>query len=279
MTDRTGHRRKLLGMKDHLLGLVDSIVRMEHTPFPFLCAASMIDNLVNITGYRNNYSGFVRKFFPEEYKEFTYKNKKTDLPEQMEYVLRNGLVHNFSLVPRRTPRIMAKCLTTGCGYTALVFPSDVADKGGPPHCPMGHGPMTVGTTPSIGRARSILITHRSEREGPHLRHITRLPDGKKADAALFVLEDFCYDLAGVIRAIFDEAEADRGIQDKLSSYPIAQWLGTLSDARSTQSRASTYRGIARLARRPTPANIRTLLRVAAATGRRLAVEFVPLDKK
>jgi hypothetical protein len=55
----------------------------------------MIDNLVNMTGYRHNHSGFVRKFLPEKYRTFPYKNGKTDLPEQMEYVLRNGLVHSL----------------------------------------------------------------------------------------------------------------------------------------------------------------------------------------
>lgn len=75
----------------------------------------MIDNLVNMTGYRHNYSGFVRKFLPEKYRTFPYKNGKTDLPEQMEYVLRNGLVYNFSLVPRRTPRVMARCRTMSYG--------------------------------------------------------------------------------------------------------------------------------------------------------------------
>jgi hypothetical protein len=96
---------------------------------------------------------------------------------------------------------------------------------------------------------------------------------------LFVLEDFCYDLAGVIRAIFAEAETNSDMEEKLSSYPIAQWLGTLSDAPSAQDRVNTYRRFARIERRLTPANIRDLLRVAAATRHKLAVIFVASGKR
>ena len=122
----------LVDKKDHLLGLVDSIARMEHTPFPFLCAATMVEFISNLSGHGNSYDSFVCTYLPEQYRNFEYRAGEKDLPKQMSYLLRNGLVHNFSLVPRVTPMRKTKCKC--CGFSALVTKSDFK-KVGPPHCP------------------------------------------------------------------------------------------------------------------------------------------------
>src|SRR5689334_12604309 len=74
------------------------------SPWCFLCLSALIDYL-SIAAYpnkkkqRDRYVAFIENFFPAKYKNFKYKNGQTDLPDQMYYVLRNGLVHSFSLVP------------------------------------------------------------------------------------------------------------------------------------------------------------------------------------
>jgi hypothetical protein len=195
----------------------------------------MVEYISNISGYGGNYINFVSTYFPEEYRDFSYKDGKKDLPDQMYSLLRNGLVHNFSFLPRVPPMGKAKCSNQGCKFFALVKVS-LVKKMGPPHCP-NHGVMEMEPSPPQGRERSILITHRSEREGHHLKPVTVDPNGKEADAALFVLEDFCYDLAGVIRKVFAEAEGDTKKKNKITrnweKYPPVDWLGTLPQAEQT----------------------------------------------
>ncbi len=48
----------------YLLSLVRAIEGMEHTPFPFLCAATMVEYLIQISGYGNNYDNFICDHFP-----------------------------------------------------------------------------------------------------------------------------------------------------------------------------------------------------------------------
>lgn len=177
--------------EQYLLGLVDAIVRMEQTPFPFLCAATMVEYLIKISGYnaesKDIYSDFIKEYFPLSYKQFNYESGKTDLPEQMYYILRNGLVHRFSLFP---------------------------DSKG---------------TSNGARNRAILITHRSSNEGPHLAKIKKTSEGHCVDAALFVLEDFCYDISSVIRKIFLEAskntQKEFNINQNWEKSPPVKWLG------------------------------------------------------
>lgn len=177
----------LSAKEQYLLGLVDAIVKMEPTPFPFLCTATMVEYLMKISGYGDKYAKFVSDNFPSSYKDFQYNNGKKDLPEQMYFILRNGLVHTFSLFPDRKGK------------------SDG------------------------GRERAILITHRSSNDGQHLDNITKTSKGFCGDAALFVLEDFCYDISSVIRNIFAEAETNHKTKHKINKNwersPPAAWLG------------------------------------------------------
>jgi hypothetical protein len=81
---------------------LDQVCRIEN-PWGFLCLSALIDYLSRLANGKNvgrrGYIQFIRDYFPDEYKNFHYKNGATDLPEQMYYVLRNGLVHSFSLIP------------------------------------------------------------------------------------------------------------------------------------------------------------------------------------
>jgi hypothetical protein len=182
----------LFDKEKYLLSLVDAIVRMKRTPFPFLCAATMVEYLIKISGYHNAdaYARFICDHFPVGYKDFQYDHNEgqRDLPQQMWYILRNGLVHSFSL-----------------------FPDKKGQKAG-------------------ARERSILITHRSAQEGRHLDHVRKISGGTApVDAALFVLEDFCHDISGVIHKIFSDAAIDpskeKEIHDNWGRSPPATWLG------------------------------------------------------
>lgn len=80
--------------------------------FGFLCVAALIDYLSRLAYGKpegsqdwQRYTNFIREFFPAKYRDFQYKNGKGDLPEQMYYVLRNGMVHSFTLVPIGKGRI------------------------------------------------------------------------------------------------------------------------------------------------------------------------------
>jgi hypothetical protein len=75
-------------------------------PLGFLCLAALIDYLSKLTYGRpeglpesDRYMNFIKEFFPARYKNFQYKSGQRDLPRQMYYVLRNGIVHSFTLVP------------------------------------------------------------------------------------------------------------------------------------------------------------------------------------
>lgn len=162
---------------------------MEQTPFPFLCAATMVEYLIQISGYGNNYDTFVCDYFPNSYAQFRYDGGQQDLPKQMRYILRNGLVHTFSLFPD------ARGLREGA------------------------------------RKRSIVITHRTSNEGPHLHNVRTISGGITVDAALFVLEDFCHDIAGVTRKVFADATGDPRKAHKISENwersPPAAWIGAV----------------------------------------------------
>lgn len=76
------------------------------SPLGFLCLAALIDYLSKLAygktkGLRESdrYVNFIKEFFPSRYNNFPYRNGERDLPRQMYYVLRCGMVHSFTLVP------------------------------------------------------------------------------------------------------------------------------------------------------------------------------------
>ena len=73
------------------------------SPWIFLCLAAFTDYLSNVPDTRpkgkHRYSDFITNRYPAKYKDFKYRSGKQDLPNQMYLILRNGLVHRFSLTP------------------------------------------------------------------------------------------------------------------------------------------------------------------------------------
>ncbi len=75
------------------------------SPWCYLCLSALIDYLSSAAypGQKQwkRYPAFIENFFPAKYRRFKFKfnNAQQDLPEQMYYILRNGLTHSFSLFP------------------------------------------------------------------------------------------------------------------------------------------------------------------------------------
>lgn len=75
-------------------------------PWVFLCTSAMIDYLTNmVSGHstRLKYIKFIEEYFSQVnylYKDFQFQNGLKDLPTQMYIILRCGIVHSFSFVPK-----------------------------------------------------------------------------------------------------------------------------------------------------------------------------------
>lgn len=108
------------------------------TPWIFLCLSALIDYLSsaaypNAGTQADRYTKFIKENFSSKYQTLVYRNGKQDLPEQMYYVLRNGLVHSFSLVPnarsaRRGGRVRSIALghrSNSTPYHLALFPNDI----------------------------------------------------------------------------------------------------------------------------------------------------------
>jgi len=81
-----------------------STIVEDKSPWIFLCLSTIVDYLSLATYTKTDkqyvrYPKFIEHYFPTTYKEFEYQSGKRDLPQQMYYILRCGLVHSFSLVP------------------------------------------------------------------------------------------------------------------------------------------------------------------------------------
>lgn len=114
---------KLNTARDYLIAEINSLRHIKGTVWIFVGAATMIDYLASLSlgrpAGRSGYIAFIREWMRPEYNNFEYAQKhrkpgtgiirggrrvarritKSDLPEQMYYMLRCGLVHGFSLVP------------------------------------------------------------------------------------------------------------------------------------------------------------------------------------
>jgi len=75
------------------------------SPWVFLGASAFIEYLSNLSG--TDYKKFVSTWLSQirpEYSSFRYQSGTSDLPDQMYYVLRCGIVHSLSLVPNDRAR-------------------------------------------------------------------------------------------------------------------------------------------------------------------------------
>lgn len=124
---------KLKTAENYFIAEANSLRAMKGTPWIFIGIATMIDYLASLetggSAGRAEYISLIRRHFPARYKGFKYdvthrkagtgqaikKNGKVighkkkvmtkmDLPEQMYFMFRCGLVHAFSLVPSATQR-------------------------------------------------------------------------------------------------------------------------------------------------------------------------------
>jgi hypothetical protein len=104
-------RTKLDAKEQYFLDRADEVVAhcRNHSAFVFLEAAALLGYLAKAAGCEGSkgYGRFVREQLQQvrpEYATFQYADGNEDLPEQMYYVLRCGLVHSFSLVPDKEAR-------------------------------------------------------------------------------------------------------------------------------------------------------------------------------
>jgi hypothetical protein len=73
------------------------------SPWIFICLSIFVEFLSKLSKMsgsdRDKYIDLIAKRYPARYRNFKYHNRSQDLPKQIYIVLRNGLVHTFSLTP------------------------------------------------------------------------------------------------------------------------------------------------------------------------------------
>lgn len=122
------HNRRLpvtdiANAEGYLITHLEALRHQRGNIWIFLGLATTIDYLAGLErgkrAGRRGYIDFIRNYFPEKYSDFEYESThrkpgtgilkkgvrskrqmtKKDLPEQMYFIFRCGLVHSFSLVP------------------------------------------------------------------------------------------------------------------------------------------------------------------------------------
>lgn len=101
-------------------------VAKNGNPTGFLCIAAFVDLLAKLAAGRDQkgdgYKALVTNYFPDAYKNFTYRSGHKDLPAQFYSIFRCGILHAFSLFPDRPNRNGAKAST-------IVISHDGKDEG------------------------------------------------------------------------------------------------------------------------------------------------------
>lgn len=163
-------------------------------PWIFLCLSAVIDYLSRLeknavtSGWEH--IAFIKKYFPNRYKTFKYKkSNETDLPTQMLFVLRNGIVHSFSLIPTPPPRTWQT---------------------------------------QEGKPRAIVLDHAETAKKAGYSHLDNYP-GKynNLDAAYFVAEDFLKDVEWVAYDMLQKAKTNNKLKIRIltwfENYPPITW--------------------------------------------------------
>lgn len=74
-------------------------------PWVFICASCLIEYLAKMTiGEKDSYAAFITEYLSKvdgRYSNFKYNTPGSKLPTEMFYVLRNGLVHSFTMKPNQ----------------------------------------------------------------------------------------------------------------------------------------------------------------------------------
>src|SRR4030042_1801230 len=174
----------------------------DHTPLPFVLAASFIDYFSKMVKGKDKrgrgYKDFVIKYMKEvcqEYAKFRYSNGVQDLNVQMYHILRCGIVHSFSLTPdkgdHKRPFSLKLCnfrLSNKTGYKQR------------------------------GRDHSIALCHKDWADLNGLKHLSPYSGPRNLDAALFVIEDFLDDLLAVNELIYKKAVNDSKLREKIEGW-------------------------------------------------------------
>lgn len=83
-------------LENYSYARLEELKDMQPSPWSFLCACIFIEFLSKAHG-KIHFKDFIIRYFPEKYKNFTFKDGKQNLHVQIYHVLRCGLVHSLSL--------------------------------------------------------------------------------------------------------------------------------------------------------------------------------------
>lgn len=121
---------KLESLKNHLKDIIIYMrdTKSAGTACRFIVPCCFLDYLTKLyfgkSTASKHYIEFVEKILKKvnvNYKDFKYKNGETDLPNQIYYVMRCGLVHSFSLTPEK------KYKNKNSGRTQSIVLADETD--------------------------------------------------------------------------------------------------------------------------------------------------------
>jgi hypothetical protein len=170
--------------QEHFSDMLDKLADMKASPWPYLCAAAMLEYLAKMSIDRTPptskqplrdapvYIKFIKDYMPPPYRDYRFGCGKRDLPYQMYHVLRCGIIHSFSLVPDRRYHSAAD-----------------------------------------GRKGSIVISHTGA--GPHL---TPFQSTTNRDAVLFVFDQFCADIRSALEEVFKRAQSDSALLARITQF-------------------------------------------------------------
>ncbi|HTW93971.1 MAG TPA: hypothetical protein VMD30_04195 [Tepidisphaeraceae bacterium] len=96
--------KELDAAEKYFADMIPSLFRIacDGSPWVFLCGTALIEYLSKLAYGQDGgryFIQFVKDFMSPRYRNFCFDSGSKDLPEQMYYVLRCGVVHSFSLFP------------------------------------------------------------------------------------------------------------------------------------------------------------------------------------
>ena len=151
-----------------------------------LGASAFIDYLARLADGadrgRAGYIDFIRTWMSQvrkEYVTFQYNNGTSDLPQQMYYVLRCGIVHSFSLIPD------SLALKHGGRNRSIVF--------------------------------CYRFQEEVRRQG--IQHLASHRDASSGiDAAVLVGEDLVSDIESVVQLLFQQANSNKALSSRMTGW-------------------------------------------------------------
>jgi hypothetical protein len=168
--------------RKHFTDMLENLEKMDASPWPFLCASAMLEYLskLSISAQSNaqQYIRFIEDYMPHTYKDYQFQCEARDLPYQMYYVLRCGLVHSFSLVPDTS----FKSASTGRKGSIVIF-----HKG-------------------------------KQLKQFSYAHLTQFPNTTNSDAVLFLFDEFLADIKSAMEQVFTRAKEDVALSQRIEKF-------------------------------------------------------------